>query len=560
MLSQLHIENVAVIERADLELGRGLNILTGETGAGKSILIDSINFVLGERTSRDIVRTDARSANVTALFTSVSDDVKSLIEGAGYSCDDDGSLLVSRDLGSDGHGACRISGRPATVSILRDIGRALVNIHGQHDNQALMSPEKHIFYLDRYASVSELLGEYEAAYKELRAIERELKSTQTDAAEKARRTDLLNYQINEIDSADPQAGEDDELMAQRARLQNADKISGAINAACLLLGGADDERGAQELIGEASEQIASVTDVYPDISPLSERLQSLSLELDDCVSELHRYVDDAEDEGGNIEEIEQRLDTLYRLKMKYGGSIENVLEYRQNAQNELDGIENSDERAKVLRADLEKSSAKAHALAAKLTAERKAAAKEMSQKIKKELDFLEMPGVDFEAEVTPLGELAANGADRVEFLISANPGSPLRPLAKIASGGEISRIMLGIKTVLAGNDDIDTLIFDEIDSGVSGKAAQKIGLKLREVSGTRQVICVTHLAQIAAQADRHVLIEKNVIGGKTYTSLKQLDYTGRAHELARIMAGAKITKLTIDNAEELLDGAGVKKE
>jgi DNA repair protein RecN (Recombination protein N) len=327
-----------------------------------------------------------------------------------------------------------------------------------------------------------------------------------------------------------------------------------------LLGGADDERGAQELIGEASEQIASVTDVYPDISPLSERLQSLSLELDDCVSELHRYVDDAEDEGGNIEEIEQRLDTLYRLKMKYGGSIENVLEYRQNAQNELDGIENSDERAKVLRADLEKSSAKAHALAAKLTAERKAAAKEMSQKIKKELDFLEMPGVDFEAEVTPLGELAANGADRVEFLISANPGSPLRPLAKIASGGEISRIMLGIKTVLAGNDDIDTLIFDEIDSGVSGKAAQKIGLKLREVSGTRQVICVTHLAQIAAQADRHVLIEKNVIGGKTYTSLKQLDYTGRAHELARIMAGAKITKLTIDNAEELLDGAGVKKE
>lgn len=271
-------------------------------------------------------------------------------------------------------------------------------------------------------------------------------------------------------------------------------------------------------------------------------------------------MDDAEDEGGNIEEIEQRLDTLYRLKMKYGGSIENVLEYRQNAQNELDGIENSDERAKVLRADLEKSSAKAHALAAKLTAERKAAAKEMSQKIKKELDFLEMPGVDFEAEVTPLGELAANGADRVEFLISANPGSPLRPLAKIASGGEISRIMLGIKTVLAGNDDIDTLIFDEIDSGVSGKAAQKIGLKLREVSGTRQVICVTHLAQIAAQADRHVLIEKNVIGGKTYTSLKQLDYTGRAHELARIMAGAKITKLTIDNAEELLDGAGVKKE
>ena len=557
MLSQLNIENVSVIEMADLELDSGFNVLTGETGAGKSILIDSINFVLGERTSRDIVRSGAQAAHVTALFADVSRDVSEKLEASGFSCEDDGSLLISRDITADGRTSCHISGRPATVSILRDIGRLLVNIHGQHDNQALLSPEKHVIYLDRYADIQPLLDEYSVKYSEMKQIERELAKLETDAADKARRIDLLNYQINEITSAAPEPGEDDELAARKNHLQNADRISEAVGNAYAILSGGEDSEGAQALTERASAELSGITDVYQDIAHLAERIESLSLDLDDCVSELRGYVDEGESEDGNIDEIEQRLDTLYRLKLKYGGSLEAVEKYLENAQAELDSIENSDATAQKLRKQLGILRTQTSGLAGKITEARKNAAREMSDKIKKELAFLEMPDVEFSAQVAPLKELSPKGADNVEFLISVNPGSPLRPLAKIASGGEISRIMLAIKTVLAGNDDIDTLIFDEIDTGVSGRAAQKIGLKLKEVSKNRQVVCVTHLSQIAAQADRHILIKKTVSGGKTYTGLTTLDFNGRAHELARIMSGAEITKLTLQNAEEMLKNSGV---
>lgn len=560
MLSQLHIENVAVIEKADLDLDSGFNVLTGETGAGKSILIDSINFVLGERTSRDIVRTGAQAAHVTALFTDVSRDVSDRLGAVGFACDEDGSLLISRDISADGRTVCHISGRPATVSILRDIGRLLVNIHGQHDNQALLSAEKHVVYLDRYAGLKPLLDEYGSKYSQMKQTERELAKLETDAADKARRIDLLNYQINEITAAAPEPGEDDDLSAKKAHLQNADRIAEAVGNAYALLSGGEDGEGAQELTERASTELSGITEVYPEIAPLAERIESLSLDLDDCVSELREYVGEDEGDLGSIDDIEQRLDTLYRLKLKYGGSLEAVAQYLENAQNELDSIENSDANAKKYRKQLDILRSEANEIAGKITAARKNSAAEMSEKIKKELAFLEMPDVQFCAQVSALKDLSPNGADDVEFLISVNPGSPLKPLAKIASGGEISRIMLGIKTVLAGNDDIDTLIFDEIDTGVSGRAAQKIGLKLKEVSASRQVVCVTHLSQIAAQADRHILIKKNVADGKTFTGLTTLDFNGRAYELARIMAGAEITELTLKNAEEMLNNSGIQPE
>jgi DNA repair protein RecN (Recombination protein N) len=560
MLSQLHIENVAVIEEADLELEAGFNILTGETGAGKSILIDSINLALGERTSKDIVRSGAAAAHVTALFTNISQELAKQVSELGFECDNDGSLLISRDIFADGRGTCRISGRPVTVSIIRDIGRMLVNIHGQHDNQALLSPEKHVFYLDRYAGLDAMLQEYSGHYSEMKRLAREIAKIETDEAAKARRIDLLKYQINEIISASPKKGEDDELNAQKSLIQNAGKIAEAVNGAYEALCGSDNGVGAQELVGVAEENLKGITGYYSELETLTGRISSLSLELDDCIADLRQYTGEAEYNAGDINYIEQRLDTLYRLKLKYGGTIGEVLGCLSNAENELEDIESSDATLRIFTKQLDEARVRAERSAAVITSKRATAAVVMQEKIMHELDFLEMPGVKFEAYISPLQELAANGADNVEFLISANPGSPLKPLAKIASGGEISRIMLGIKTVLAGNDDIETLIFDEIDAGVSGRAAQKIGMKLKEVASSRQVVCVTHLAQIAAQADRHILIEKSVSGGKTYTSLKTLDYEGRKKELARIMAGVDITQITLQNAAEMLENAGISPE
>jgi DNA repair protein RecN (Recombination protein N) len=558
MLSQLHIENVAVIEKIDLELEAGFNVLTGETGAGKSILIDSINLVLGERTSKDIVRAGAPAAHVTALFTGISNEVAKQLAEFGLECEEDGTLLISRDISADGRGACRISGRPATVSMIRDIGRMLVNIHGQHDNQALMSPEKHIYYLDRYAGIEDLLQEYTALFGQMKQLARGLARVETDEAEKARRIDLLNYQIGEINSAAPKTGEDDELNSRKTLIQNAGKIADAVNSAYAgLCGGEDGGVGAQELVAAAAESLSGVTMYYPELETLSGRISSLSFELDDCVADLRMYTGETEYGAGDIDYIEQRLDTLYKLKLKYGGSIEKVLKHLSKAENDLEAIESSDIIAAKLSKQLSDARERAGKCAAAISEKRIAAAAGMEDRIRQELLFLEMPGVEFKVNITPLDELSENGMDNVEFLISANPGSPLKPLAKIASGGEISRIMLGIKTVLAGKDDIDTLIFDEIDAGVSGRAAQKIGMKLRDVARNRQVLCVTHLAQIAAQADRHVLIEKTVSDGKTFTSLKTLGFEGRKRELARIIGGAEITDITLQNTAEMLIKAGI---
>ncbi|MFT8889334.1 MAG: DNA repair protein RecN [Ethanoligenens sp.] len=557
MLSQLHIENVAVIEKADLVLADGLNVLTGETGAGKSILIDSINLALGERVSREIVRAGARAAHVAALFAAVPARVRTQVEALGFSCEEDGSLLISREITADGRGNCRIAGRPATVSILREIGRLLVNIHGQHDNQALLSPENHIRYLDLYAENATALRSYREIYQKLRRLRVQLKKLTMDDAEKARRLDLLQYQIDEIRQADLQPGEDEALEEERAKIINAEKITGSLQESLQALQGGEDMGGAEALTELAADAMQSVADLLPPLAPLAERLQNLRYELQDCAAELQNRLDDSDADPRRLNAVEERLDTIFRLRGKYGERVEDILAFAERAEQELAAISSSEEQADQLRREGKILAAQAKQLAANLTESRRKAAQKMQEKIRAELAFLEMPNVRFHVQISPLPRLEADGVDGVEFLFAANPGAPLRPLVKIASGGEISRVMLAIKNVLADVDDIDTLIFDEIDTGVSGRAAYKIGVKLKQVAAARQIVCITHLAQIAAQADRHILIEKTVETGKTFTRLHVLDFEGRKRELARIIGGAAITPLTLQNAAEMLEAAGI---
>ncbi len=556
VLTQLHIENVAVIEKADLSLGRGFNVLTGETGAGKSILIDSINLVLGGRISREIVRTGAKAAHVTALFDTVPERVQTHLKESGFEAEEDGSLLVSRDIQADGRGTCHISGRPATVSVLREIGRMLVNIHGQHDNQALLDPINHLRYLDLYAGDGELLAAYRQTYQTLRALHAKLKKLTMDEAERTRRMDLLQYQLGEIKSAAPRPGEDEQLEARRAQITHAGKILAGLKEALTALQGGEEGGGAAELARTAAEALESIKEVVPALSPLAERLQSARYEMEDCASELQNRLDDADIDPRGLDAVEERLDTLYRLKSKYGERIEDVLAFAEQAKKELESLSTSEEQKDKLKKEGRVLAAKAKEEAVRLTEARHKAARTMQEKIREELIFLEMPDVRFEVHIAPNPYLGADGADNVEFLFAANPGAALRPLDKIASGGELSRVMLAVKNVLADVDDIDTLIFDEIDTGVSGRAAYKIGLKLKQAAGKRQVVCITHLAQIAAQAGRHILIEKQVEKGQTYTRLHLLDFAGRRRELARIIGGAAITPLTLQNAEEMLRNAG----
>lgn len=556
MLSHLHIENIAVIENADLELENGFNVLTGETGAGKSILIDSINLALGERVPKDIIRTGAPKALVSALFNDVSKEAAAKLSELGFECDDE--LLIQRELSADGRGSCRISGRPATVSILRSVGRMLVNIHGQHDNQTLLSPEKHVLYLDKFADDDDLLKEYISFYSEAKKIKNELAAIKTDDDLKERRIDLLNYQINEIESAELKPGEEEELRARKMKIANAEKITAAISGAYMLICGGEDSTGAQELISNADEALDGITEVLPEIKELAERIKSLSYEIEDCADELRGFTDNEEFDPQELENIEDRLDTIYRLKKKYGENEKEILNFLQKSKQELEDVETSGERAANLSIKLKKATEMLLKSGNLLSKKRREAANQLSSKVMQELKFLDMPEVKFSVSFTDLEKPASNGLENIEFLISANPGSPAKPIAKIASGGEISRIMLAIKTVLSKTDDIDTLIFDEIDTGVSGRAAQKIGMKLKQVSNDRQVICVTHLAQIASQADRHILIEKQIKGNNTYTHLKTLDYDGRKREIARIIAGADITEKTLQTAGEMLSFSGIK--
>lgn len=555
MLSELFIDNVAIIEEASIRFEKGLNIFTGETGAGKSILIDAINAVLGERTSRDLIRSGASKASVTALFTGISESLRVKLSELGYEPEEDGSLLISREVTTDGRANCRIYSKPATVSMLRELGEHLINIHGQHDSRSLLDADKHTRFIDSFGGLTPLLNEYTDCYIALREIEKRLDSISTDEAEKARRIDLLTYQINEIEEAALEPGEEETLISERKRINNATRILEALNAAYESLSGADGAEGAAGLVGEAGRLLTEIAPVCEEIADTAQRMEEISMELSEYLHDIGLILDEFEYDPHNLDKIEHRLDQIYRLKKKYGASVEDILEYLDNVRSELTEIELSDELLQSLTVKRTQMLEDARRAANVLSARRDEVSDEFAHRVKEELRFLDMPNVEFTIH-NEKGALRENGIDNVQLLISTNPGEPPKPIAKIASGGELSRIMLAIKTVLAGTEDVDTMIFDEIDTGVSGRAAQKIGLKLKEIARGRQVICVTHLAQIAALGDHHMLIEKKVQGGKTYTEVTALERDARKAEIARIMGGDVITDLTLSGADELLRLAG----
>lgn len=549
MLAQLFIRNIAVIEKASIDLEKGFTVLTGETGAGKSIIIDAIHAVLGERTSKELVRTGTDSASVSALFTGLDEDTLSLLDQLSLPREEDGSLLIQRDIRLEGRSTCKINGAPATVSMLKQLGPRLVTIHGQHESYELLSPEVHMEYLDSFAGLESLLAEYQAAYRTLRETQRQLEALQTDEGEKARLSDLLHYQIDEIEAANVRVGEREELEAQRELIRNSEKIASALELLRGLLSGDEESEGLLAGISQAAAQAGRVAAYLPELADASQKLQEAGYLLEDVDAILHGTAVDFD--PALQESIEERLDLLYKLGLKYGGSEEKILEYLEDCRIRLHQIEFSDEERERLEAQYETQKTAAIALAKELSEQRKAASKQFISQVKGELAFLNMPGIAFETEIqrVPLYHM---GCDKLQFLVSANKGEPPKPMSKIASGGELSRIMLAIKTVLSGKDKVDTLIFDEVDTGISGAAANKVGQKLKQVSQNRQVLCITHLAQIAALADHHFLISKHVEGERTYTQVQGLDFEGRKREVARIIGGDQVTDLQLEMAGEML--------
>ncbi len=554
MLSNLQIENIAVIKSASIDFENGFNVMTGETGAGKSIVIDSLNAILGERTSRELIRSGADSASVCAEFQNVGDNVKNELEKLGIEKDD--TLIVSRKLTPDGKNVCRINGMPATVSMLKALGVQLVNIHGQLDNQSLLSPETHCSFIDKLAGSGRELKEFKEIYSLYIKKENELKSLNTDVNEKNRRLDILNYQIEEIQKADIRPGEKDELTEKLGFLRNAEKVLDLLHTAYAALNGDGEMPGAADVAADAASKLLSAADYSSDFTETANGVNDAAMNLSAYTEELRDKIYSLDYDPNETERAEERLDVIYRLSQKYGDSEEDILAYLENAEKERDALSFSDERAEQLRAETEKAYNEALAAAKKLSEIRIEAGKKFSADVERELAFLNMPSVKFIVNDS-VGKLYENGIDNIEFLLSANAGEEPKPLSKIASGGELSRIMLAIKCVLSELDDIDTLIFDEIDSGVSGRAALKIAAKMKELSKTHQVICVTHLAQIAAFADEHKLISKEEKDGRTYTCIASLDYNGRKYELARIMGGLTVTQSILNSAEELLLSAEI---
>lgn len=554
MLSNLQIENIAVIKSASIDFENGFNVMTGETGAGKSIVIDSLNAILGERTSRELIRSGADSASVCAEFQNVGDNVKNELEKLGIEKDD--TLIVSRKLTPDGKNVCRINGMPATVSMLKALGVQLVNIHGQLDNQSLLSPETHCSFIDKLAGSGRELNEFKELYSLYIKKENELKSLNTDVNEKNRRLDILNYQIEEIQKADIRPGEKDELTEKLGFLRNAEKVLDLLHTAYAALNGDGEMPGAADIAADAASKLLSAADYSSDFTETANGVNDAAMNLSAYTEELRDKIYSLDYDPNETERAEERLDVIYRLSQKYGDGEEDILAYLENAEKERDALSLSDERAEQLRAETEKAYNEALAAAKKLSEIRIEAGKKFSADVERELAFLDMPSVKFIVNDS-VGKLYENGIDNIEFLLSANAGEEPKPLSKIASGGELSRIMLAIKCVLSELDDIDTLIFDEIDSGVSGRAALKIAAKMKELSKTHQVICVTHLAQIAAFADEHKLISKEEKDGRTYTCIASLDYNGRKYELARIMGGLTVTQSILNSAEELLSSAEI---
>ena len=549
MLSSLQIENVAVIQKAEVHFEPGLNVLTGETGAGKSILIDSINAILGNRTSKDLVRTGAAKAVIRAAFEQVPPAVLDKLEQSGYERSE--ALLLSREITAEGKSSCRINGMPATAAILRELCGGLININGQHDSVGLLNPAHHLGILDDYAQNRTVFQEYYTLYRKLVQVKRELDALITDETEKQRKIDLLQYQVQEIEDAGLTAGEEQTLENRRKVLSNASAIRDRLAQSYALLSGSDDAAGAVDLLGEASNAVDAAAQLDPALTAAAGQLLDLYYNAKDVAADLIGRLDAYDTNDAELDEVEQRLDLLYRLKRKYGSTVEDVIAFGQKAREELDNIQNSQQRHDALQAEKLRLYAKAREKAEVLTQTRLKAFEELNTRISGTLDFLNMPGVRMTLRHTR-GPLASHGQDSIEFYISTNPGEAPKPLAKIASGGELSRITLAIKNAMADKDAVPTVIYDEIDSGVSGKAAGRIGEVLRQSAQGHQILCITHTAQIAALADCHLLIQKNVSNERTYTEIHPLDENGRVEALARLISGDHVTELSRANAREML--------
>lgn len=551
MLKSLNIENIAVIEKADIEFSGGLNVLTGETGAGKSIVVDSINAILGERTSKDLVRHGADNANVVARFENINSDVETMLNDLGITPEEDKTLIISRKISNQGKSNCRINGAPCTVGMLKELGSKLVNIHGQHDSQQLLNSDMHYKFVDMLSDDKAIYDEYKKSFKNLVAVRKQLKKLTADADDKDKQLELLEYQINEISQADIKVGEIEQLKQRKTFLLNAKNIISALNTALSAINGDDDNAGIKSVVESSLADFDSIQDVDGDLKAIYNQCDAVNEQLEVLKDALSNKLYSIDYDESELDNIEERLNLLYNFANKYGETEQDMLNYLANAEKQRNSIVNSDEEIERLSAEYDSALDKTVRAADILSAHRKGLAYKLEQDVQEELLFLDMPKIKFSVNFEK-GNLSLNGYDKIEFLISTNPGEPLKPLAKIASGGELSRIMLAIKNIVARYDVIDTLIFDEIDTGVSGRASRKIGLKLKDVSRHTQVICVTHSAQIASVADCHLLIEKRISLESTYTSVKSLDFEGRKHELARIMGGLEITDSLLKSAEELL--------
>lgn len=553
MLRELYIENLAVIEKATIEFSDKLNVFTGETGAGKSILINGINAILGQRVTKDIVRTGTDKAVISALFTDLGDNVTQVLDELGISCED-GQLFLTREIRSDGGSVARVNSRAVNISVLKAIGETLVTIHGQHDNQILMAPERHIEILDSYAESEELIDDYRSSFRELQGVAKKINKIKTEQSKKEFRIAELTDIVEEINALNIHSGEDKEIEAELNVSKNAVAISEALYAAKQLLSGDDDTDGAVEITQRASQAVEGYTDIMSEISPLYERLNSAAIEMEDVSEEIGSLLDSLDVDPKRFDYLNQRSDELRRIMKKYGPELDDVLETLESSQNELDELSGAEQSLDELNKEKERLLAEVSKKAKALSDHRKKAGERFVAQVTEELEFLNMPKVKLVVE-QKTGKLTINGMDSIEFLISANLGEEPKPIAKIASGGELSRIMLALKNVIAEKDSIGTLIFDEIDTGVSGRAAQKIGIKLKQISRLRQVLCVTHLAQMAVMSDNHLLIEKNIQGDRTVTTVRALDHEQRKYEIARIMGGENITELMLENAEQYLKDA-----
>ncbi len=547
MLKTLDIENIAVIEKTTVDFSSGLNVLTGETGAGKSIVVDSINAILGERTSKELVRHGAENACVSAYFEDVCENVCKKLNELGFECEEDNSLLISRKISSQGKSSCKINGKSATVSMLKEVGNVLVNIHGQHDSQQLLNPDFQYRYIDMLLGERSVLDEYKKSFKELISVRRRLKALTADETDKERKLELLDYQINELEKAGIKAGEKERLSKRRALINKSEALSSALNNSLFAVNGDDEINGIQSQISDCVNSLLhfeEASDICGLFTDINDKLEDIK----DKINLLFSLIDFNQNE---LEEIEDRLDLLYKFSNKYGETEEEMLAFLENAKAQRNSIIYSDEELEKLNVRYDELFEKTVDLAQRLSDKRKETALKFEEAVKSELEFLDMPKLRFVVNFEK-GNLSSTGFDKIEFFISTNPGEPPKPLSKIASGGELSRIMLAIKNILSYNDTIGTLIFDEIDTGVSGRASRKIGLKLKSVSKNTQVICVTHSAQIASNADEHFLIQKEFIGDRTYTKVTALDYESRKKELARIMGGLEITDALLKSAEEML--------